>query len=122
MTLTVLILRVLAGIYGTLLLAQLVKMIFPNIDIPLGSEVLKERVYWLTLVTTISCIIIFFLLESGLASFITALNPSLSIDFLKDYEPEIGTAVEQIPALIRRFWDDTLSFFRDLYQSWRAVR
>ena len=114
MEVSVLVIRLIAGIYGFLLFSQLVKMLFPNIDIPLGSEVWKERFCWFTLITTASLILFFFLLESGFATFIPSINPNLSFDYLEKYEPELGKFIDQIPTLIHNFFDDVGSFFREL--------
>lgn len=84
MDLSTAIAQVVLGIYGFLLFAQLVKMIFPNIDIPLGSEEVKEGFCWGVLISVVALIAFYFLVESGLSTFLPALNFDWLPDYLKD--------------------------------------
>jgi len=115
---SIVVIRVIAGIYGFLLFAHLIKLLFRNVDIPLVSEGMKDAFYWGTLISVTALIITFFLLESGLATFIPSLNPDWSLDYLEKYIPDIGIAIDDIPDFLRSRFNEWLSFLRWMIESY----
>lgn len=92
MDLSTAIVQIVLGIYGFLLFAQLIKILFPNIDIPLGSEEIKDGFFWGILVSVVAMIGIYFLVESGLSTFL----PALDLDWLPDYLKDLLEYLENI--------------------------